>query len=75
MDKLILFLMYISLCIYCLLDAYQTKLLLSLGAIEINPIMAWIMGDENNCLPILCWKVFFLLALGALLIVRYGGRN
>ena len=68
MNKYILWLLYVVLFFYCVNDAYQTKLLLELGAHEMNPLVRWIMDVTGTWLSVLFFKVFLLLGLGILLI-------
>lgn len=68
MNKYILWLLYIALFFYCVVDAYQTKLLLELGAYEMNPFLRWLMDVTGTWLSMLFFKLFLLLGLGILLI-------
>ncbi len=67
---LIQWLLYVALSIYCLLDAYQTKLLLDLGAYEMNPMLAWIMEASGTWLSMLFVKIILLITLGFLLLMQ-----
>jgi hypothetical protein len=58
------------LCVYGLLDIYQTKMLLDLGAMELNPLMAWLMDWAGSWWPLLIVKVFFLGMLGVLIYME-----
>ena len=71
MSNINLFFMYPILCVYCILDAYHTKLLLDMGAYEINPLMNWLMDVTGTWVSLLIFKVFFPLYLGIWLIIDY----
>jgi len=64
MTEMILWLFYITICIYSVLDLYQTKLLLDLGAVEANPILNWLMLKTDSWLSIGYFKGFWLSLLG-----------
>jgi len=71
MDKFILWSLYAALFFYCVNDAYQTKLLLDLGAYEFNPLVRWIMDVTGTWFSMLLFKVFLLIGLGFLLLTKY----
>ena len=71
MNKLILWSLYITLFFYCIVDAYQTKILLDLGAYEFNPWLRWLMDVTGTWLSMLTVKVFILISLGVLLVTKY----
>jgi len=70
MNRCIVWLLYFTVCVYSLLDAYQTKLLIELGAREVNPLLSWIMNFADVLPALLCVKLPFLIGLGVLLIVE-----
>ena len=55
---------YLALCLYCMLDAYQTRLLLDLGAIEVNPLILWLVQVTGTWWVVVWVKAILLLALG-----------
>jgi hypothetical protein len=69
MKNIIMWLLYASLFFYCIVDAYQTKLLLDLGAYEANSLLAWLMDITGTWASILFFKLFFLTILLGLLIM------
>ena len=68
--KYVLWVIYFVLCFYCMIDAYQTKMLFDLGAYELNPFLAWLMGITGTWLSILAFKYAALVFLGYILM-RY----
>jgi len=68
MNKFILWLLYITLFFYCVVDAYQTKMLLDLGAYEYNPLLRWLMDVSGTWVSTLIVKVVLLIGLGAFLL-------
>ena len=71
--KAIIWLMYITLCIYCILDYFQTVALISAGYVEANPIVVWIVNQSGDWEYLLYIKIFWLSILGILLAVK--GRD
>lgn len=71
MDKFILWSLYTALFFYCVNDAYQTKMLLDFGAYEFNPLVRWIMDVTGTWISMLLFKIFLLIGLGFLLLMKY----
>ena len=63
--------MFIPLCIYSILDYYQTVSLLKCGMEEINPIVLWLIGPDENWELLLAAKIAFLVMVAILLFVDY----
>jgi len=61
--------LYGCLFIFCLFDYYQTVALIRCGYTEANPIVIWIIQNENWKL-LLGYKLFMLILLGVLLLVN-----
>jgi hypothetical protein len=74
MNNFILWSLYITLFFYCIVDGYQTKLLLDLGAYELNPWLLWLMNITGTWVSMLLFKAFLLIGLGVLLFVKYNNR-
>uniref|UniRef100_A0A6M3LS60 DUF5658 domain-containing protein n=1 Tax=viral metagenome TaxID=1070528 RepID=A0A6M3LS60_9ZZZZ len=74
MNNFILWSLYVTLFFYCIIDGYQTKLLLDLGADEFNPWLRWLMDITGTWLSMLLFKVFLLIGLGVLLFTKYNQR-
>lgn len=68
MKSVINYLLYTVLSFYCIVDAYQTKLLLDLGAYEVNPLLSYLVEISGTWTVILGVKVFWLGLLGYLLL-------
>ena len=51
-------------CVYSVLDVYQTKLLFDLGACEGNPLLRWLIDITGTWKVIVVVKGVFLLMLG-----------
>lgn len=66
----ILWLFYGTIVFYSLVDALQTKMLLDLGATELNPILNWAITNAESVYPIFVIKVFWLGFLLLLLILK-----
>jgi len=72
--KAITWLMYIALCVYCILDYFQTVALISAGYTEANPIVVWIVNQSGDWEYLLYIKIFWLSVLGVLLAIK-GSKN
>ena len=64
---IITWLLYTSLVLYSIIDAVQTKMLISLGATEANPLLAWIIQETGTVNSIFAVKIFWLTLLFAML--------
>lgn len=67
---IIMWLLYGTILCYSVVDAVQTKMLLSLGAVEINPILNWFIVNTGTVYSIFVIKGFWLLFLLVLLIFK-----
>ncbi|KKM84105.1 hypothetical protein LCGC14_1302530 [marine sediment metagenome] len=67
---MIQWLLYIALFFYCMVDFYQTKLLLELGAYEMNPLLRWMAGITGTWFSVAIFKVGLLTVLGVFLLKR-----
>jgi len=72
--KATIWLMYITLCIYCILDYFQTVVLVNAGYTEANPVVVWIVSTTGSWEYLLYIKIFWLSVLGVLLAIK-GGEN
>ena len=70
--KTIIWLLYLSLVVYCLLDGLHTMLLLEHGIEEANPIMVFLI-DYIGTWAMFAFKMTWLGLLG-LLLARYTHR-
>jgi uncharacterized membrane protein len=66
----ITYLMALVICFYCMLDVYNTWLLLRLGGIEVNPLMRWLLQVTGTVYSLVVIKALFLFALLILLMIR-----
>lgn len=62
--KIIICLLSIVLSIYCMLDAYQTKLLFDFGAYEANPFLHYLIEITGSWIIIVLVKLVFISMLG-----------
>ena len=67
MNKYVVWFMYFTLCIYCMLDVYHTMLLMTLGTDEANPLLQFLIDRFNPLVVLLSTKVIPLTGLGILL--------
>jgi hypothetical protein len=67
--RFIIWLMYIVLSIYCMLDYFLTVALIQTGCIEINPVIIWLIGKDKNWINIFYTKGSLLILLGVLLFI------
>lgn len=66
----ILWLLYGTIVFYSMVDAIQTKMLLDLGASEVNPLLNWLIVNTGTVYSIFVVKVFWLGSLLILLIFK-----
>lgn len=64
-------LLYIALTVFCLIDHFQTVALIEVGFEELNPIVLWIIGEDQNWNCLLIYKTVSLGLLGLLLIINH----
>lgn len=67
---IIMWLLYGTIVFYSIVDAIQTKMLLDLGIIELNPILSWIMVETGSVYSIFVVKIIWLSFLLILLIFK-----
>lgn len=63
--------LYITLTIFCLIDHFQTVALIEVGFEELNPIVLWVIGEDQNWNRLLIYKIVSLSILGLLLIFNF----
>ena len=68
--KTIIWLLYITVVIYVMLDGVHTKMLLDLGAKEVNPILNWLIAYTGTVYVIFYVKAATLLFL-LILLTKY----
>ena len=73
--EMIIWLLYITLFVYNMLDVYQTKILFDYGAIEMNPILVCIISNPTDIYTIILLKLFFLISLGILIYINNRGKK
>lgn len=71
----IAWLLYGTIVFYSLADALQTKMLLDLGATELNPILDWLIRETGTVYSIFIVKGFWLGFLLILLILKTKEEN
>ncbi len=72
----IIWALYIALIFYNMVDAWQTIMLLNLGAEEVNPILDYFINLSGTDYSIFAVKAVPIVILGVLLIIyqRQSGR-
>lgn len=63
--------LYITLTIFCLIDHFQTVALIEIGFEELNPIVLWIIDENQDYDRLLIYKIISLSILGLLLILNF----
>ncbi len=66
MKSWIAWLLFAVICIYSVLDVYQTKLLFDLGACEANPLLRWLIEATGT------WKVIVVVKWLSLTMMGVG---
>lgn len=66
----IIWLLYGTIIFYSLVDALQTKMLLDLGATELNPILDYLIVETGTVYSIFVVKFFWLSFLLVLLMLK-----
>ena len=56
--------LFAVICVYQVLDVYQTKLLFDLGACEANPLLQWLIDITGTWTIIVIAKLAVLALLG-----------
>ena len=67
---LLMWLFYIVIMFYSIVDGIQTKMLLAMGATELNPILSWLIIKTGTVNSIFVYKSFWLGFLLILLIIK-----
>jgi hypothetical protein len=63
--------MFIALSVYSMLDYYQTLSLIQFGHEEINPVVLWLIGPNENWTILLVCKISFLALLGTTIVLQH----
>lgn len=66
----LMWLFYITIVVYSMVDAFQTRILLNMGMIELNPILNWLIIKTGTVNSIFIYKSFWLGLLLTLLILK-----
>ena len=66
----LMWLFYVVIVFYSMVDAIQTKMLLDLGATELNPILDYLLVETGTVYSIFAVKFFWLNFLLILLIIK-----
>jgi len=69
--------LFAVICVYQVLDVYQTKLLFDLGAYEANPLLRWLIDITGTWTIIIIakWAVLALLGAGIWIINKKRDEN
>ena len=71
MDKFIIWLLFVVVCLYSVIDTIQTYWLFNLGFSEANPILLFFIGlFGGNLQAIIIVKIIVLTLLGFMLLLR-----
>lgn len=70
--SVVMWLLFLTAFIYNILDFWHTKLLLSLGGQEVNPIMAYIIDTTGTVYSVLVVKVIIFTVLGIMIFMAEG---
>jgi hypothetical protein len=71
---MIIWLLYLALAVYFILDAYHTQLLLAHGHVELNPLLR-VMINEVGIWLMYVYKILLLILLGCFLYKYQGEKN
>ena len=64
-------LLYLALTVFCLVDHFQTVALIEVEFEELNPIVLWIIGENQDWNRLLIYKLLSLELLGLLLLINF----
>ena len=67
---ILMWLFYATIVFYSVIDACQTKVLLSMGMAELNPILNWLIAKTGTVSSIFIFKGFWLGFLLVVLILK-----
>jgi len=74
-NKYIVFLLYVIICLYNYVDIVQTKMLLDVGAFEANPLLQYLINVTGTWKIIIYYKAFWLTGLGVFLLIYGKGKE
>lgn len=75
MNPRIVWLLFAVICVYSVLDVYQTKMLFDVGAHEANPIMRWLIKSTGTWLIIIFVKWILLTVMGYGMWIAGGNKK
>lgn len=66
MKPWIAWLLFTVICIYSVLDVYQTKMLFDLGACEANPLLQWLIDitETWKIIIVVKWAILTMMGIG-----------
>lgn len=67
---ILMWLFYITIVFYSVVDAFQTRVLLDMGMTELNPILNWLIIKTGTINSIFVPKIFWLGFLLTFLILK-----
>jgi uncharacterized membrane protein len=68
---LVKILLFGTLSIYSILDYTQTLALIQCGYKEVNPIVLYLIGPNENWIVLLTFKIAFLVWLGTCMVIQH----
>ena len=63
-------LLYVTIVFYSIVDAVQTKMLLDMGATELNPVLNYFIDSSGSVYAIFAFKAFWLILMFVLLVIK-----
>lgn len=63
-------LLYATIVFYSIVDAVQTKMLLNMGATELNPVLNYFIDGSGSVYAIFVFKAYWLIMLLVLLVFK-----
>ena len=63
-------LLYGTIVFYSIVDAVQTKMLLDMGATELNPVLNYLIDGSGSVYAIFAFKAFWLILMFVLLVFK-----
>jgi len=67
--KTIIWMLYLALSAFCILDHFHTVALIESGAEELNPVVLWIIGNNKNWINLFYYKLTLVLFIGFMLFI------
>ena len=67
---IIYWLLYGTIVFYSIVDAVQTKMLLDMGATELNPVLNYFIDGSGSVYAIFALKAFWLILMFILLVFK-----